>query len=189
MRREEYMHESLSRGSTESLARPHLLLNPTERTLGRKVDKGNAQHRTSSNGPKGGGRGRGATKSRSASPGKGKGKEQSSNVCYVYQKGTCTRGKECGFAHTKERPISSSPHPQAGKGRSVCTVSLLETASSERTAETSTVALFQEEERETGTWEWKREGQTSRRHGGRGPRDFYCGKFVVPPKRYLVVWP
>ena len=40
-----------------------------------------------------------------------------------------------------------------------------------RTAETSTVALLQEKERETGNTGKEREGQTSRRHGGRGPRD------------------
>ena len=36
------------------------------------------------------------------------------------ERGTCTWGKDCGFAHTKEKYRSPSPNPGAGKGRNTC---------------------------------------------------------------------
>ena len=43
-------------------------------------------------------------------------------VCFAYQKGTCTKGKECSYAHTKDRGRSPTPKPgKGGKSPKLCT--------------------------------------------------------------------
>jgi hypothetical protein len=42
---------------------------------------------------------KGNERGRSATPGRGKGDQK--QPCYAFQKGTCVRGKDCGYSHAK----------------------------------------------------------------------------------------
>jgi hypothetical protein len=143
--RQDYMQDALSK----SLADRHSSAAPAPQGRGKGTPdrKGKAPRdgsATSARPPKGRGRGqpKGVPRGRSADK-DGKGKDTpNKNVCFAFQKGTCTRGAACGFSHDKERGRSPSTKPKpAGKSKKQCSFFIAGTCKFGENVTTCTVAV------------------------------------------------
>ncbi len=121
IKREDYMQQALNRSLTgASKGAPGPDAAPKggggKGLKGPKGPRPKSPARPKGDKPKGGERGRSAT------PGRGKGDQK--QPCYAFQKGTCVRGKDCGYSHAKpkanDRGRSASPKP-GGKSQKLCT--------------------------------------------------------------------
>ena len=112
---EDYMQESLRRGLNGVSGQAAPATNPTGKGKQVKGEQKGAPNRASSSGPKGS-RPKGESRGRSASPGKAREKTRTS-VCTPTRRAHAQGGKDCGFAHAKDKSRSSSPNLGAGKGR------------------------------------------------------------------------
>ncbi len=88
MKREDAMQEALSRGLMGTSDRAAPGIDPTPKGTG-KGDKSKSERPESA-------------PPRRRATGAGKGKPKSKSACFAFQTGTCTRGKDCGYAHAKE---------------------------------------------------------------------------------------
>ena len=113
MKREEYMQQALNRsltGSYKGAPGPDAPKGKGKGTKGLKGPRPKSPARPKGDKPKGDGRGR------SASAGRGNG-EQIKQPCYAFQKGTCVRGKDCGYSHAKVKDRGRSATPQTWRKR------------------------------------------------------------------------
>ena len=127
-KRADYMQEFLNRGLKNNHARALPGLTVTPNGKGKGGNK-KAQPRSKSGGNQKGKKAKGDSRGRSQSQGRpeGKGKTPVKNVCFAFQKGTCTKGKDCQYAHVKEakgtdRGRSATPKPKGkgGNNKKVC---------------------------------------------------------------------
>ena len=125
-KRSDYMQDSLNRSLN---AAPNKALpgvkGPKDKGKGGNGDKkGGKKDRSQTPGPKEGKGGRDSPKggavNKPPNAGGGRGKDLDPGICFAFQRGACTRGAACGYAHKMER--GRSPSPKAGgKSQKQCT--------------------------------------------------------------------
>ncbi len=118
MKLEEYMQQSLKRSLTGA-SKGALGPDAAPKGGGGKGLKGPKGPRPKSPARPKGDKPKGNERGRSATPGRRKGDQK--QPCYAFQKGTCVRGKDCGYSHAKveDRGRSATPKP-GGKAKKVC---------------------------------------------------------------------
>ena len=99
MKREDSMQEQLSRGLNGASDKALPGIDPRGKGKTKNVKADKSRQRGGPPNPNG------------TNPGKQREGKRREGVCYAYHKGTCTKGKECAYAHVKE---ISSPNA-AGK--------------------------------------------------------------------------
>ena len=120
IKREDYMQQALNRSLT-GVSKGAPGPDAAPKGGGGKGLKGPKGPRPKSPARPKGDKPKGSERGRSATPGRGKGDQK--QPCYAFQKGTCVRGKDCGYSHAKpranERVRSATPKP-GEKSQKVC---------------------------------------------------------------------
>ena len=161
------MQESLSRGLNGASGQAAPATDPKGTGRKAKGEKKGASIRVSSNGPESGGRPKGDSRGRSASPGE---RQRNYQKHVRLPKGYMHQGERLWVrTHKREIPNPLAPALEPEKaGQHVC-FRRWKRQVRKRLQRPTRRPFFRRRNINKGR---KREGQTSRRHGGRGPRDF-----------------